>query len=64
MSKWFRKRKKGVPLAQLCYDVAYFILPHYVYNDLAKIEQLCLKLLHSRCGWHGNASGPMEPPPL
>jgi len=39
---WFRKRKKSVPLPQFCYDVAYFILPHYVYNDLAKIGQMCM----------------------
>ena len=25
----FRKRAPAVPLPQLCYDVAYFILPHY-----------------------------------
>jgi hypothetical protein len=39
---WFRKPKPAVPLAQLCYDVAYFILPHYGFRDLAKLADLCL----------------------
>jgi hypothetical protein len=34
---WFRKPKPSVPLSQLCYDVAYFILPHYAFQDLAKL---------------------------
>jgi hypothetical protein len=38
----FRKRKPIVPLPQLCYDVAYFILPHYAFEDLAKLADLCL----------------------
>lgn len=38
----FRKPKPVVPLEQLCYDVAYFLLPHYVYNDVQKIIDLCL----------------------
>jgi len=28
-------------LPQLCYDVAYFILPHYVYQDLEKLTAMC-----------------------
>jgi hypothetical protein len=35
-------RQEGVPLPQLCYDVAYFILPHYAYHDLGKLADLCL----------------------
>ena len=31
-----------MPLPQLCYDVAYFILPHYAFKDLAKLADLCL----------------------
>ncbi len=37
----FRKRKPSVSLPQLCYDVAYFILPHYAYDDLSKVTDLC-----------------------
>jgi hypothetical protein len=37
---WFRK--PTVLLPQLCYDVAYFVLPHYAFNDLAKLADLCL----------------------
>ena len=40
---WFRKPKPAVPLPQLCYDVAYFILPHYAFKDLGKLVDLCLK---------------------
>src|SRR5262245_33655239 len=39
---WFQKPKPAVPLPQLCYDVAYFILPHYAFQDLAKLTDLCL----------------------
>jgi hypothetical protein len=39
---WLRKAKPAVPLSQLCYDVAYFILPHYAFKDLAKLTDLCL----------------------
>jgi hypothetical protein len=39
---WFRKPKTTVPLPQLCYDIAYFILPHYAFKDLAKLTDLCL----------------------
>jgi hypothetical protein len=39
---WFGKREQTVPLSQLCYDVAYFVLPHYAFNDLPKISDLCL----------------------
>lgn len=39
---WFRKPKPAVPLPQLCYDVAYFILPHYAFEDIAKLADLCL----------------------
>ena len=39
---WFRKPKPAVSLPQLSYDVAYFILPHYAFKDLAKLEDLCL----------------------
>lgn len=38
----FRKPQPAVPLQQLCYDVAYFILPHYAFRDVAKIADLCL----------------------
>ncbi|HVW03313.1 MAG TPA: hypothetical protein VHB77_23320 [Planctomycetaceae bacterium] len=31
----------SVSLPQLCYDVAYFILPHYAYRDLEKVAALC-----------------------
>jgi hypothetical protein len=31
-----------VPLPQLCYDVAYFLLPHYAFRDLDKLADLCL----------------------
>jgi hypothetical protein len=37
----FRKRKPAIPLAQLCYDIAYFILPHYAHNDFAKLDDMC-----------------------
>lgn len=30
-----------VSLPQLCYDVAYFILPHYAFNDSEKVAHLC-----------------------
>src|ERR1700722_15184412 len=39
----FREPKPAVSLPQLCYDVAYFILPHYAFKDLAKLADLCLK---------------------
>lgn len=42
LTNWFRKPKPRIPLPQLCYDVAYFILPHYAYNDLTKLADLCL----------------------
>jgi hypothetical protein len=38
----FRKPKPSVSLPQLCYDVAYFILPHYAFQDLAKLTDLCV----------------------
>lgn len=31
-----------MPLPQLCYDVAYFILPHYAFGDIANLADLCL----------------------
>jgi hypothetical protein len=37
----FRKSTPAVPLPQLCYDMAYFILPHYAFNDLAKLADMC-----------------------
>ncbi len=37
----FRKPKPSVPLVQLCYDVAYFVLPHYAYDEIAKVADLC-----------------------
>jgi hypothetical protein len=40
----FRKPKPVVPLAQLCYDVAYFILPHYAFERVDKLVDLCLNL--------------------
>lgn len=30
-----------VSLAQLCYDIAYRILPRYAFEDLAKLQDLC-----------------------
>lgn len=39
---WLRKPKPSVPLPQLCYDVAYFVLPHYAFRDLDKLADLCL----------------------
>lgn len=39
---WFRKPKPSISLPQLCYDVAYFMLPHYAYDDLEKVTNLCL----------------------
>jgi hypothetical protein len=39
---WFRKPKPAVPLPQLCYDVPYFVLPHYAFKDLSKLADLCL----------------------
>lgn len=39
---WFRKSKPSVPLPQLCYDIAYFVLPHYAFKDLDKLADLCL----------------------
>jgi hypothetical protein len=49
---WFRRSKPKPPAAQskvseevslpqLCYDVAYFVLPHYAYHDLPKLADLC-----------------------
>lgn len=35
---WFRK--PAVPLPQLCYDVAYFVLPHFAFRDLATVQEL------------------------
>jgi hypothetical protein len=37
----FSKSTPAVTLPQLCYDVAYFILPHYAFNDLAKLADMC-----------------------
>lgn len=39
---WLRESPAKIPLPQPCYDVAYFILPHYAYHDTAKIADLCL----------------------
>ncbi|MBI3944324.1 MAG: hypothetical protein HY321_00215 [Armatimonadetes bacterium] len=36
------KLETVVPLTQLCYDVAYFVLPHYAFKDLPKLTHLCL----------------------
>lgn len=44
---WLKGRASSVPLPQLCYDVAYFILPHYAYRDFAKITDLCLNTPHA-----------------
>ena len=30
-----------VSLPQLCYDMAYFVLPHYVFKEIAKLIDLC-----------------------
>jgi hypothetical protein len=41
----FRKHKpesepqKSLP--QLCYEIAYFILPHYAHRDLAGLQEIC-----------------------
>ena len=37
----FKKRKPAVPLPQLCYDIAYFVLPHYAHEDFAKLDDMC-----------------------
>ncbi len=37
-----KQASASVPLEQTCYDVAYFILPQYVFQDLAKITDICL----------------------
>lgn len=40
----FKKKESPPPevsLPQLCYDIAYFILPQYVYQDFAKLEHMC-----------------------
>jgi hypothetical protein len=37
----FRKPKPAVPLPQLCYDIAYFILPHYAHSDYQKLRNMC-----------------------
>ncbi|MBW3600954.1 MAG: hypothetical protein KY475_27270 [Planctomycetes bacterium] len=31
-----------MPLPQLCYDVAYFVLPHSAFGSLAKLTNLCV----------------------
>ena len=36
-----RIRRLTVSLPQLCYDVAYFILPRYALHDLARLSELC-----------------------
>lgn len=36
-----QKREPVVPLPQLCYDIAYFILPHYVHSDYDKLRDIC-----------------------
>lgn len=38
----FRKREPAVSLPQLCYDVAYFVLPRYAVSDLDKLADLYL----------------------
>jgi hypothetical protein len=39
---WLRAAKPKVLLPQLCYDIAYFILPHYAFKDIAKLNDICL----------------------
>jgi hypothetical protein len=39
---WRKSRKLEVSLPQLSYDIAYFILPHYAFNDVAKLEDIGL----------------------
>ena len=39
---WFRKAKQTVPLPELCYDVAYFILPRYAFGGLANLPSFCV----------------------
>lgn len=31
-----------ISLPQLCYDVAYFVLPHYAHNALDRLSEMCL----------------------
>ena len=38
---FLRKPQPQVTLPQICYDVAYFVLPHYAFNDFEKIVDLC-----------------------
>ena len=37
------EQQPTISLPQLCYDVAYFILPHYAYNDIEKVVELCFR---------------------
>jgi hypothetical protein len=36
----FRKPNPGVPLPQLCYDIAYSVLPRYAFKELPKLMDL------------------------
>lgn len=38
---FLRKPPPQVTLPQICYDVAYFVLPHYAFKDFEKIVDLC-----------------------
>ena len=38
---WLGKPKRPVTLPQLCYDVAFCILPHYTFKDLGWVADLC-----------------------
>jgi hypothetical protein len=35
------EEEPGIGLPQLCYDIAYFILPNYIFHDLKKLTSLC-----------------------
>jgi len=40
LQDWFRKPKRTASLPEICYSVAYFVLPHYTFNELTKITDL------------------------
>lgn len=33
-----------IPLEKICYDMAYFILPRYVFDELARVKHMCLDM--------------------
>lgn len=47
----FGKKKPAVGLPQLCYDIAYFVLPHYALDEPAKIVELCTRSPEAAGPW-------------